>query len=102
MNSSFASTLMNSKIQQAYEVAVEKRVDKVNKKANDAIKSFADLVDEINKLQVESKGTTVNKEVSTLGTDMSNSMVMMTRMLTAQLEALHGIVKPDETVEENT
>lgn len=101
MNSNFASTLVNPKIQQAYDVGVEKRVDKVNKKANDAIKSFADLVDEINKLQVESKGTTTNKEVAILGTDMSNSMVMMTRMLTAQLEALHGIVRP-ETVEENT
>ena len=95
MNSSFANTLGNTKIQQAYDVVVEKRFDKVNKKANDAIQTFAQLVDEINKLQTESKGTTVNKEVATLGTDMSNSMVMVTRMLTAQLEALHGIVKPE-------
>ena len=95
MSSNFDNLIGNNKLQQAYDVAVEKRISKVTQKANSAIKSFAELVDEINRLQNESKGTTIKKEVTAVGTDMSNSMVMVTRMLEAQLQTLHGIVRPD-------
>lgn len=88
--------LITDKIQQAYDVAVERRMEKLNKKANDAIKSFAELVDEITKLQNDSSGTTIKKDVAALATDMNNSSVMMTRMLTAQIQALHDIVRPGD------
>ena len=104
MNSNFANAISNSKVQQAYDVVVEKRLDKVNKRANEAIKSFADLIDEIDRLQNESKGSTVDKEVKPLATDLTNTSVLVTRMLTAQLEALHNIVntKSENPAEEAT
>ena len=96
---SFASALGNTKIQEAYDKAVDSRMQKVTQRANSAIQSFADLITEINKLQNESKGTTVKKEVETIANDMNNSTVMLTRMLTAQLETLHGVVRPTEEAE---
>ena len=100
MSTNFTSALGNRKIQEAYDVAVEKRLDKVSKKANDAIKSFAELVDEINRLQNDSKGTTAKKEIASIATDMSNSTVLMTKMLTAQFEALQGVIIPKTPGEE--
>ena len=92
----FVETQNNGKIQQAYDVAIEKRLTRLSDRANSAFKSFADLVEEINRLQNESTGTTVKKEVATLANDMNNSTVMMTKMLAAQLETLHKIVRPEE------
>lgn len=98
-NNNFASTLGNINIQEAYDKAVDTRMQKVTQRANSAIQSFADLIAEINKLQNESKGTTVKKEVEVIANDMNNSTVMFTRMFTAQLETLHGIVRPTEEAE---
>lgn len=98
MSVDIPNTIVNSRIQQAYDVGVTTRADKVTKKANDAIKSFADLVDELSRLQSESKGTTVKEEVAKWASDMNNTSVMVTRLLEAQLQALHGIVRPEEEV----
>ena len=95
MSTNFSNIAANAKIQEAYDKAVETRMQKVSQRANNAIQSFSDLISEINKLQNESKGTTAKKEVETIANDMNNSTVMLTRMLTAQLETLHGIVRPD-------
>lgn len=88
--------LSTDKVQKAIDLAVELRMGKVNQKANDAIKSFAELVEQITKLKNDSNGTTIKKDVAALATDMNNSSVMMTRMLTAQLQALHDIVRPGD------
>ena len=95
MSTNFASALGNAKIQEAYDKVVDTRMQKVSQRANSAIQSFADLISEINKLQNESKGTSAKKEVAEIANDMNNSSVMLTRMLTAQLETLHGVVRPD-------
>ncbi len=87
----------NLKIQKSYNADLEKRLDNVNKRASDAIQSFSELVSEINKLQTTSTGTSSSKEVAGIAADLNNSQVMVTRMLEAQLSALHNIVKPGET-----
>lgn len=93
MSADFASALNGMKVQQSFDADVAKRVGKVEGKANEAIQSFASLVEEINNLQKDSLGTTKKEEVNQLANDMNNSQVMLTRMLTANLEALHGIVQ---------
>lgn len=89
------STLINGKIQQAYNIDLESKLSTVDKKATAAMQSFAELVSEINKLQSTSKGTSNAKEVAGIAADLNNSQVMVTRMLEAQLSALHNIVKPE-------
>lgn len=89
------STLINGRIQQAYNTDLESKLGTVDKKATAAMQSFAELVSEINKLQSVSKGTTSAKDVAGIAADLNNSQVMVTRMLEAQLSALHNIVKPE-------
>ena len=101
MNSNFANNIANSKVQQAYDAGVATRVSKVEKKASDAIKSFADLVDEINKLQNETVGTSAKTEVNTVAADVNNSSVMVTKMLAAQMQALHNITTAEAGPEQS-
>jgi hypothetical protein len=92
---STSPSIGNAKIQESYDAALEGRLSKVNKRASDAINSFSALVSELNKLSNETTGTTAKKEVAGITADMNNSTVMVTRMLEAQLAALHNVVKPD-------
>lgn len=85
----------NAKIQQAYDASLESRLTKVDKKASDAIKSFSELVSELNKLSSEAAGTTSKEQVAGITADLNNSTVMVTRMLEAHLATLHNVVKPD-------
>ncbi len=95
-----ASTFIgNAKVQQAYDTGLENRLSKVDKKASDAIKSFGELVSELNKLSTETAGTTAKKEVAGITADLNNSTVMVTRMLEAHLAALHNVVTPGQNSE---
>ena len=90
-----STPITNPKIQQSFNADLGSRLTKVDKKASQAMQSFAELVSEINKLQVDSKGTTGGREVASLANDLNNSQVMVTRMLEAQLAALHKVAKPE-------
>ncbi len=95
MNTNVAGIFPTDKIQQSYNVDLEKRIDKVQKRANDAIKSFSDLVDEIARLQNDSKGTTAKEKVTNWASDVNNTTVMFSRMLEARVQALYGLVQPE-------
>ncbi len=79
-----------TRVQNAFDKALD--TSRLTKKANEAIDSFAKLVDEINNIQKNSIGTTKKGEVSTIANEMNNSSVMVTKMLAAQVQALHQII----------
>ena len=87
-------------IQRAYISDLNSSLPKLEKKASEAIKSFADLVDELNKVTKLSTGTPVKEQVSNLTANMNNTQVFFTKMLTEQLGLMHNIVNnPEEPTE---
>lgn len=96
MDTNIAGVFPADKIQQSYNADLESRISKVQKRANDAIKSFSDLVDEVARLQNDSKGTTAKEKVTSWASDVNNSTVMFSRMLEARVQALYGLVKEGE------
>lgn len=96
MNTNVAGIFPTDKIQQSYNVDLERRIDKVQKKANDAIGAFANLLSEVARLQDDSKGTTAKEKITTWATDINNSTVMFSRMLEARVQALYGLDKVED------
>ena len=87
-------------IQKSYISDLTENLPKLEKKASEAIKSFAALVDELNKVNQLSSGTPVNKQVKELSANMNNTHVFFTKMLIDQLGAMNNIVKGDGPQEE--
>ena len=83
------------KIQQSYISDLTSSLPKLEKKASEAIQSFAKLVEELNNVSQLSNGTPVNKQVKALSANMNNTQVFFTKMLTEQLGAMHNIVNGD-------
>ena len=94
--------ISQDQIQQSYISDLTSSLPKLEKRASEAIKSFAELVDELNKVNKLSTGTPVKDQIKDLTANMNNTQVFFTRMLTEQLGAMHNIVNgnnpPEETV----
>lgn len=81
-------------VKQAYIQELTTNLPTLERKANEAIKSFADLVSELNKVSNLSNGTPVKEQVSKLTGELNNSSVFFTKMIAEELGKLHGIVNP--------
>ena len=85
----------SDQIQQAYISDLTDNLPKLEKKASEAIKSFAELVSELNKVSQLSNGTPVKDQIKDLTANMNNTQVFFTKMLTEQLGVMHNIVNGD-------
>ena len=90
----------STQIQQSYISDLTSNLPKLEKKASEAIKSFAELVAELNKVSQLSNGTPVKDQIKDLTANMNNTQVFFTRMLTEQLGIMHNIVNGDEPQQE--
>ena len=96
------TTSFNSKIQQAYVNDLSDNIPKLEKKASDAIKSFAELVNELNKVNKLSNGTPVKDQISKLTGELNNSSVFFAKMIGDELNKLSNIVNSDGQTPEKT
>jgi len=87
--------ISSNQIQKSYISDFTDHVPQLEKKASEAIKSFAALVDELNKVNQLSNGTPMKEQIKDLAANMNNTQVFFTRMLTEQLGTMHNIVKGD-------
>ena len=85
----------NIKVQRAYSLDLENKYKKVEKKADETIKSFATLIDELSKLSELSSGTEAKETVTKLTGELNNSSVFFTRMISDELSKLRGVITPD-------
>ena len=72
----------------------------LERKASNAIKSFAELVDELNKVNKLSSGTTVNGEIKKVASDASNSAVYLNKSILDSIEQINQIVRSGTLEEE--
>ena len=79
-------------INQAYISDLTGSLPKLEKRASEAIKSFADLVDELITVSQYAEGTPVKNQIKDLTANMNNTQVFFTKMLTEQLGVMHNIV----------
>lgn len=94
---------VNPKIEQAFSTDLSLKYKQVEKRASDAIGSFASLVDELIKLKELSKGTPAKETVTKLAGELNNSSVFFTKMISEELQKIHQIVNsgtPDINPEE--
>lgn len=91
----------NPQIQRSYISDLTSNLPKLEKKASEAIKSFAELVDELNKVNNLSNGTPVKEQIKDLAANMNNTQVFFTRMLTEQLGVMHNIVSGEAPTQES-
>ena len=90
------------KVQQLYFTDLTSNIPKLEKKANQVITSFADLVSELTKVSKLSNGTPVKDQVSKLAGELNNSSVYFAKMISDELGKLHGIIQtPDSSETEN-
>ena len=90
---------MLSNVDKVYFDGLKSNLPNLDKKASEAIKSFAALVDELNKFNKLGTGTPVKEEVKHLTGELNNSSVFFARMIGDELNKLHGIVNPVSTSE---
>ena len=92
----------NTKIEQAFNTDLASKYKNVEKKASEAIGSFAKLVDELIKLKELSTGTQAKQQITKLTTELNNSSVFFTKMISEELGSLHNIINPNTTTDEAT
>lgn len=101
-NLSFSDTFYKTSIETVYNQDLETKYQKVEKKASEAMKSFAGLVDELIKLQQLSNGTKAKEQIKSLTAEINNSTVYLTKGITEHLNTLHQIINPNHTGEAET
>lgn len=84
----------NPKIEQAFNVDLANKYKKVEKKASEAISSFANLVDELIKLKELSTGTNAKESITKLAGELNNSSVFFAKMISEELGKIHEVVTP--------
>lgn len=90
---------VNAKIEQAFSVDLANKYKKVEKKASEAISSFANLVDELIKLKELSTGTNAKEPITKLASELNNSSVFFAKMISEELSKIHEVVTPTPTEE---
>ena len=96
------SASYNQQIQQSYISDLTDKLPKLEKKASEAIKSFAALVDELNNVNKLSTGTPVRDQINAVTANMNNTQVFFTKMLLDQIGAMNNIVNGNNSQEEVT
>lgn len=86
--------MSSPKIVQSFNTDVVKKYEQVENKANTLMKSFADFVDEINKLKELSSGTEAKEQITSITSTINNDSVFMARNLMNQLGGLHEAINP--------
>ncbi|OGI20658.1 MAG: hypothetical protein A3B68_08920 [Candidatus Melainabacteria bacterium RIFCSPHIGHO2_02_FULL_34_12] len=86
------------KVQKAYVSDLSSNLPKLEKKASEAIKSFADLVAELNKVNKLSSGTPAKEQITRLAGELNNSSVFFAKMIGDELGKLHTMVNGDTPV----
>ncbi len=86
-------------IQKSFEVDVAKKYEQVEKKANQAIQSFANLVNELSTMKQLSTGTKAKEQIVRLTGELNNSSVFFAKMIGEELSKLHNIVNTEPSVE---
>ncbi|MBI3591769.1 MAG: hypothetical protein HY094_10380 [Candidatus Melainabacteria bacterium] len=85
---------MLSNVDKVYFDGLKDNLPSLDKKASEAIKSFAEFVTELNKVNKLSTGTPVKEQVKQLAGELNNSSVFFAKMIGDELNKLHGIVNP--------
>ena len=92
----------NPKIEQAFAIDLATKYKQVEKKASEAIGSFAGLVEELIKLKELSKGTPAKETITKLAGELNNSSVFFAKMISEELGKIHQIVTPADTAPTET
>ncbi|MBI2996803.1 MAG: hypothetical protein HYY52_08895 [Candidatus Melainabacteria bacterium] len=89
----------NERVQGRFVNDVTNKLPVVERKASEAIESFARLVDELIKLKQLSTGTPAKEQITKLTSELNNSSVFFTKMISDEINKLHEIVSPDKSQE---
>ncbi len=81
-------------VQKAFNTDIAKKYEQVEKKANQAIQSFAGLVNELSTLKQLSTGP-AKEQIGKLTGELNNSSVFFAKMLGDELGKLHNIVNTE-------
>ena len=90
----------SDQVQKSYISDLTNSLPRLEKKASDAINSFAALVQELKTVSDKSSGTPVKDQIKDLTANMNNTQVFFTKMLTEQLGVMHNIVNGTPSTEE--
>ena len=94
-------TISSEQIQRSYIGDLTESLPGLNKRATDAINSFARLVEDLQKVSELATGTPVKNQIKDLTANMNNTQVFFTRMLTEQLGVMHNIVSGETPTQES-
>ena len=84
--------LQNTKIQTAFVDELKDKLPNIEKKANKALESFQELVNEIIKVQNLSNGTPQKDQIKGIAGNLNNSTVAITNMIGADLITLRNML----------
>lgn len=86
--------MSTTNIQQRYIDGLAGNLPSLDRKASEAIKSFAELVEELNKVSKLSTGTPAKEQLTKLTGELNNTSVFFAKMLGDELGKIHEIVTP--------
>ena len=97
MDSNFSQNIL---IEQSFLNDLKNKIPGIEKKANVALKSFQELVEEIIKVQNLSNGTPHKTEIKSIAGNLNNSTVAITNMIGEDLLKLRNIIVPEQNIEQ--
>ena len=86
--------ISNPNVEKVFTTDVARKYEQVEKRANQAIQSFSSLVTELATLSQLSNGTKAKDQITKLTGELNNSSVFFAKMISEELNKLHGIVSP--------
>ena len=92
--------MTTNNIEERYINSLVSNLPKLDDKASKVVKSFAEFIDELNKVNKLSNGTSIKEKITKLTGELNNSSVFFTQMISDELSKLHSIVNPDITTSE--
>ena len=96
------NTPVGGRIEQVFSQELEAKYKKVEKEADKTIGSFANLVNELIKLKELSTGTQAKEKITKLTSELNNTSVFFTKMISDELGTLHKIINPNASEEAST
>lgn len=94
------TTTSSNQIQRSYISDLTDSLPGLNRRATDAINSFAKLVEDLKKVSDLATGTPAKDQIKSLTANMNNTQVFFTKMLIDQLGAMNNIVNGNESNQE--
>ncbi len=92
----------SDQIKQSYISDLTNSLPRLERRASEAIQSFSELVQELQKVSDLGAGTPVKDQIKDLTANMNNTQVFFTRMLTEQLGVMHNLVNNDNPQVDNS